>query len=261
MVELFTLIRVIDTETTGFDDPAEMVEIGWTDVRLFPTGWAIESGPHSRLVNPGMPISFGAMAVHHITQAEAETGISPDEARRLVKTGADILCAHNAAFDSRFIPGNEPPFICTYKAAKTAWPELQSHSNGAIRYERGLVPADDPRAQPSHRAGPDTWVTAHILLDLLKEYEVEKLIDIASKPVLLLKMNFGKHEGLRFSELPFDYLDWILNKSDMPNDPAKEDVVHTARHELARRRLADAGATPPRPVEDPDAWRSKMGGF
>lgn len=264
MADPFTLIRVTDTETTGMNDPAEMVEIGWTDIRLFPTGWGIESGPHSRLVNPGLPISFGAMAVHHITQAEAETGISPEEARRLVKAGADVLCAHNAAFDSRFIPGHDPAWICTYKAAKTAWPDLESHTNGAIRYARNLVAADDPRAMPSHRAGPDTWVTAHILLDLLKEYSLEKLLDIASKPVLLLKINFGKHEGLRFSEIPFDYLDFIVNKSDMRNDPKKEDVVFTAREEIRRRASSAPASQPPTqraPVEDPDAWRSKVGSF
>ncbi|TPL40642.1 hypothetical protein [Mesorhizobium sp. B2-4-6] len=71
MPEPFNLIRVCDVETTGLDDPAEMVEIGWTDVRLFPTGWQIESGPESAIVNPGMPISFPAMAVHHITETMA----------------------------------------------------------------------------------------------------------------------------------------------------------------------------------------------
>lgn len=235
MTPTLTLIRVVDTETTGIDDPCEMVELGWTDIRLFPDGWAIERGPEAVLVNPGMPITFPAMAVHHITDEEARFGIDPDEARAEVMRGVDYVAAHNWAFDSRFIRTGRPA-ICTFKAARTAWPELQSHGNGAIRYERRLVPADDERAQPSHRAGPDTWVTAHILLDLLKTYTVEQLVDITKKPVRMLKMSFGKHAGVPFTDIPGDYLDWLVNKSDMARDPKKEDVIFSAKQEIKRRR-------------------------
>lgn len=252
-----TLIRVIDTETTGIEDPAEMVEIGWTDVRLFPDGWAVESGPHSLLVNPGMPISFPAMAVHHITDADcAARGYDPDFIRADIVKGVDILCAHNWKFDSRFIRSMLPA-ICTFKVARTIWPDLQGHGNGSIRYERKLCLGDE-RTQPSHRAGPDTWVTAHILLDLLQVMSVERMIGITANPVLLTKIGFGKHEGKRFSELPWDYLDWIVNKSNMPSEPDKEDVVHTARMELERRNAPQAMA---QPEADPDAWRKKTEAF
>lgn len=262
MTEPFTLIRVCDVESTGIDDPAEMVEIGWTDVRLFPDGWQIERGPLSRLVNPGMPISFPAMAVHHITYEVAAGGMDPAEARQLITAGADILCAHNTAFDSRFITGHRLPWICTFKAARTAWPEMQSHGNGSIRYERGLC-LDDPRTEPSHRAGPDTWVTAHILLDLLKLYQPEMLIDMSTKPVTLMKVGFGEHYGKRWSEVPTKYLDWILHKSTMPTDPTKEDTVHTARLEWVKRTTdpqPQQAARPATEVVDPDAWRKTIGG-
>lgn len=257
----FTLIRICDVETTGIDDPAEMVEIGWTDVRLFPSGWQIESGPRSRLVNPGMPISFPAMAVHHITEAEAAGGMDPAMARIEVIGGADILCAHNAQFDSRFIRGHDLPWICTFKAARTAWPEMQSHSNGSIRYERGLCLGDE-RTMPSHRAGPDTWVTAHILLDLLKIYQPETLIEISAKPVLQLTCYLKAHRGKRWSEVPTEYLDWILHKSDMRNDPKAEDVVFTARHHWVKRTSDPAPQPPARqPEADPDAWRREVERF
>jgi exodeoxyribonuclease X len=261
MSEPFTLIRVVDVETTSMDDPAEMVEVGWTDVRLFPQGWEIETGPHSLIVNPGMPISFPAMAVHHITQSVAGGGMDPDQARADVAAGADYLCAHNVEFDSRFIRGHSVPWICTFKAARTAWPELQSHKNGSIRYERGLC-LDDPQTEPSHRAGPDTWVTAHILLDLLKLYQPETLVEISTKPVLLLKVDFGLHAGKRWSEVPTDYIDWILHKSGMKDDATKVDVVHTARLEWVKRTSApqpQQTARPPVETVDPDAWRKTIG--
>ena len=262
MANPLTLIRVVDTETTSVDDPAEMVECGWTDVRLFPDGWQIESGPHSVLVNPGMPISFPAMAVHHITQTEAEFGGAfPEVIRTEIVKGVDIFCAHNWQFDSRFIR-TQLPAICTFKAARTIWPDLQSHSNGSIRYELGLVPHDDERAQPSHRAGPDTWVTAHILLKLLETHTVEQLLDISAKPVLLGTCYLKAHKGKRWSEVPSDYLDWIVNKSDMRNDPKSEDVVHTALYWLEKRAGETAAAGAPKSADaDPDIWRNQMERF
>lgn len=234
MADPFTLIRVIDTETTGIDDPAEMVEIGWTDVRLFPQGWQIERGPESVLVNPGMPITFPAMAVHHIADHEARFGADPDEIRRDIGRGVDIFCAHNWQFDSRFLK-TQKPYICTLKAARTIWPDLQGHSNGSIRYELGLVPHDDERAMPSHRAGPDTWVTAHILLKLLETHTVEQLLDISANPIRLLRFPGGnKHRGKPFSEIARTdpgYLRWVIDKSEF-----NEDVKFSATAALREAR-------------------------
>lgn len=258
MAEPLTLIRVCDVETTGIDDPAEMVELGWTDVRLFPDGWAVERGPESVLVNPGMPISFPAMAVHHISDAMVRQAADPDDLRKEIVKGVDYLCAHNAAFDSRFIRGHNVPWLCTFKGARTAWPEMQSHGNGSIRYERGLL-LDDKRCEPSHRAGPDTWVTAHILLDLLKIYEPETLAEISRKPVLLRKIPFGQHFGKSFREIDNGWLNWAVDK--MSDDPTKEDVVFTAKTELSRRQQAASIEAPSAGDPDPDFWRRDVGAF
>ncbi|MGX9145881.1 hypothetical protein [Mesorhizobium sp. 128a] len=258
-----TLIRVADSETTALDDPKELVEIGWTDVRLFPDGWAIESGPHARIVNPGMPISPGARAAHHITDEEAAAGMAPDDARALINTGPDFICCHHMAFDRGILKPTKPE-ICTFKCAKDTYPNLESHKNGAIWYALGLG-GGAKQMEPVHRAGPDSWTTAHILLDLLRVLPVETMVEISANPLRLLKINFGKHAGLSFSELPTDYLDWILHKSDMRNDPDKADVVHTARLEWVKRTSDPAprpAASPPaRETVDPDAWRSQMGSF
>ncbi len=242
MTDLLTMVRVIDVETTGLEQPAEIVELGWTDVRLFPNeGWAIESkAPSAMMVNPGMPISFGAMATHHITEDDVFEGASPQFARDFINAGVEYFAAHNALFDRDFIKASRHvKWICTMKCAKTLWPYLQSFSNGAVRYERKLC-LDETNiglALPSHRAGPDTWVTAHILLDLLKVSPLERLVEISENPLQLLKMPFGKWQGMSFRDLPLDYLDWVLNKSDMPNEKSKEDVAYTVRMEIKRREL------------------------
>lgn len=245
MPDFFTAIRICDCETTGLEQPAELVEIGWTDVRFFPgEGWAIESkAPSGLLVNPGMDISFGAMGAHHITPDMVKDAVSPDYARNLLNQGTEYFCAHNAQFDQPFVKSaHTVKWICTFKCAKHLWPTLESYSNNAVRYARGLCMDEKNAAMcmPSHRAGPDTWVTAHILLDMLKVATIETLVEISSNPFTLLRMPFGKHKDVAFRELPFDYLEWILNKSDMPKEPGKEDLVYTTRLELARRAAAEA---------------------
>ena len=62
-----------------------------------------------------------------------------------------------------------------------------------------------------------------ILRELLKLASVDDLIMWSQQPVLLPRVCFGKHKGLVWSELPIDYLDWIVEKSDL-----NEDVKFTA---------------------------------
>lgn len=225
-----SLIAVVDVETTGFPPDAAMVEIGRTNVRLFPEGWQVEGEPVSQFVKPGRPIPPAASAIHHIIDEDVVDGISAEEAIGFAMGGADFLCAHNVEFDSQFVRQSKLPWVCTLKGARHAWPDLESHANMAIRYARRLCLAREHRVG-AHRAGADTLVTAHILVDLLNEIDIDKLVDISRKPSMLLRMPFGKHRGTRFSELPWDYLDWIVRKSDL-----NDDVKATARAELGRRR-------------------------
>lgn len=70
----------------------------------------------------------------------------------------------------------------------------------------------------THRALPDAYVTAGILRELLKLASVDDLIMWSQPPVLLPRVCFGKHKGLAWSELPVDYLDWIVERSDLNED-------------------------------------------
>jgi exodeoxyribonuclease X len=235
MPDLFTCIRVTDTETTGLVDP-ELCEIGWTDVRLYPSGWQIDSGPHSHFVNPGRPCTPGARAAHHITDEEMASGIAPDAARAIIANGADFIACHNAGFDIPVLKSKKP-VICTMKVAKNLWPELEGFSNQTVRYSRGLCLSAEQRrlAMPPHRAAPDSYVTAHILVDALKLMTPGQMVYVSDQPVLMLKCPLKKHRNVPWSQVPVDYLDWILHKSDIPQDPDSEDLVHTARHWYLKR--------------------------
>src|SRR5690606_31559791 len=80
------------------------------------------------------------------------------------------VVAHNWAFEAAFLGDQQTPAICTLKAALRVWPDAPSHSNSVLRYwleDQGLLSLDHETAMPPHRAGPDAYVTAHILKTLL----------------------------------------------------------------------------------------------
>lgn len=70
-------------------------------------------------------------------------------------------------------------------------------------------------------------VTAYILNRMIFASNVNELVRLTSAPVVLTTINFGKHRGMRWADLPRDYLQWIAFKSDLGVDEK-----HTARHLL-----------------------------
>ena len=230
------LIRVFDTESTGLpseDDPHALVEIGWCDI----VGGAVGT-PKSILVNPGRPIPPGAMAIHHITDEDVENAPSPEVGCAALMEGKpDLFVAHNADHDRQFFGGGDIPIACSYKIALRLWPNAERHNNQFLRYYLGLQ-ADRTLAEPSHRAGPDAYVTALLFKRILDEsvakgIDVETMIRWTKGPALLPRINFGKHKGARWEDGPIDYLRWLAEKSDM-----NRDVKANARHWIKQREAA-----------------------
>ncbi|MEM8626045.1 MAG: DUF3820 family protein [Pseudomonadota bacterium] len=219
------LIRVIDFETTGLDESAGVVEIGWCDI----AGETIK-GSGSAICDPGFPIPPEASAIHHITDEHVK-GFRGASSMLADLAGADVYVAHNSRFDRQFAdPLNRSPWICTLKAARRVWPDAPSHGNQVLRYWLGInLPAK--LAEPAHRAGPDAVVTAHLLLRLMDHASVEEMIAWEAMPSILPKMPFGKHKGERFSEVPKDYLGWIVRQHDI--DPDVKFTAEAALQEAA----------------------------
>lgn len=229
-------LRVIDLETTGTEPPAEIIEFGRADVVNDVSGVSVEK-PMARLYRPLNGIPPETMAVHHITEADFSDDTSvctPDRLRMAVWGGEtpNVLVAHNCEFERQFVTDvatDALPWICTYKVALRVWPQAPRHSNQVLRYWRGLS-LDASLAMPPHRAGPDAWVTAHLLVELLKEASVEQMIAWTEEPKLMPSIPFGKHRGTRWAEAPLDYLQWMVRQTDMDVD-----AVWNARQELNRR--------------------------
>ena len=229
------LYRIVDLETTGVEPTDGVCEIGWTDL-VIDGDRARISDSKFLLVNPGMPIPPETSAIHHIV--DVDVAQAPDFSsacasvfpRGKTEAGGMVLVAHNAKFEQQWcVPEvtGDVPWMCTYKCALRVWPEAPAHNNGTLRYWLNSPYIRREKTMPSHRAGPDTYVTAFTLMALLKAAPVDDLIAWSKEPALLVKCGFGKHRGTPWSEVPKDYLRWVLGQ-DMD-----EDVKFTARHYLA----------------------------
>ena len=237
------LLRCIDLETTGMpsaEDKHAIVEVGWSDVTITvmdpTTGLVMAdvSPHHAAVTNPNRPIPPEAMAVHHITNVEAGAGIPATTALRMLMEGPpSAFVAHNSAFEQQFFAGGEVPWICTMKVSLRVLPDAPSHSLQVLRYLLDLD-VDPVAAQPPHRAGPDAYVCAALVAHFIEQFgtTVEQMIAWTKLPAYLTRFNFGKHSGKRYTEVPIDYLEWIVDKSDLDAD-----VKYTARTEIKRRRM------------------------
>lgn len=225
-----TKIRVVDFEATGFEPPAAVVcQVGICDLVLGE--------------RPNMHVSWfcggfermppETRAIHHISMAEIGDA-KPLDAEQLVDESVDAYAAHNSDFETRFWTPSKP-IICTYKSALRVWPDAPGHSNGTLRYwleDQGLIMLDPNGAQPSHRAGPDAYVTAHILAALFAAGATGKqMAQWTREPRLLPTCPIGKFKGKPWPEVEDGFLGWMMRQADMADD-----LKWNANREIERRQ-------------------------
>ncbi len=232
------IFLILDTETTGIDHEKDrVIEIGFAATNLQNL-----LGDGSQLVNPGVPISAEASACHHMVDEDVEDCLPLEEVLAAMSEDwalwgeACAYVAHNAPFDRGFLPKlTDKPWLDTYRMSKRYLPELPHHANQFLRYHLRL---DVPRDIPAHRALGDCIVTAALLRYLLTgpaagDFErlgVAEFVKFVDGPLLLSTVNFGKHAGKKWAEVPRDYLAWMLRTGGF--DP---DTTHTAEHYLGMR--------------------------
>lgn len=226
-----TIIRVIDFETTGTEPPeARVCEVGTCDLHL---EQRLIEDPQTWLCKvDAMPPEV--RAVHHISLADCAGWLPFDPAVMFDRSHqATAIAAHNAEFETKFFD-SPVPVICTYKAALRAWPNAPSHSNGALRYwleDQGKIAPDHEKTQPAHRAGPDAYVTAHILLALFNDgHTGREMIAWTKEPRLLPTCPLGKFRGVPWPEVEGGFLGWMLRQPTM-----EEDLKWNAQREITRR--------------------------
>lgn len=212
----------IDVETTGLNPAVDkVVEIAMVDGR----------GSKSSLIYPGdgVRIPPEAVAVHHITEEMLVDAPALDDFLAYLDVHEDIVCvAHKAAFDSSFLPQlNQNIWIDTLRCAKHLFPDAPSFGNQVLRYFLNLR-VSLPEGMAPHRAEYDAIVTYALMKRMLQERSLEELVTLTKTPILLQKVQFGKHKGQQWSTVPHSYLRWYLS-----NEDKDEDVAFTCEHYLS----------------------------
>jgi exodeoxyribonuclease X len=223
-------IRVLDVETTGVNLDDRVCEIGFQDLEVtVAEPYEIKLGAQEEhLIDPMMAMPTIAKSVHHITDEDLMGAKTLAEVSHIMQE-CDVLAAHNARFEKQFLGGDD--WLCTLKCAYRLYPDAESHSNQYLRYYLNL---NLPRklAEPPHRALPDAYVTANILMQMLRIASIDQLMAWSRAPALLPNVTFGKHAGKKFREVVRDdpgYLQWVLSQD------FDEDTKATAGHWLRNR--------------------------
>lgn len=224
--------RVIDFETTDLPPNAAIIEIGYTDVIWDGPSMTVSPETFSTLTDPGKAINPNAQAIHHIDAADLIGKPHPSTVLETISEGVDFFVAHNAKFEQELF-GTEIPWICTMKCAKILIADLKSYAIQSLRYNLALK-VDRERTLPPHRAGPDTYVTAELLVYLMQQAVqleggqfVNAMVKWSNTARLLDTLPFGKHQGIPCSQIPRSY--WLWLKTNANPD---EDVRHTMNHYL-----------------------------
>ncbi len=227
-------IRVIDFETQGLEPTDKVCETGWCDLANDGDAWRLDRYGASLHRVEAMPPQ--ARAVHHISAADTADFppfSAPDLWRDAKVDGVNVVASHNVAFDGAFWGEPELPVLCTLKSARRLWPDAPAHGNGVLRYwpeEQGLIAPNPALTLPPHRAGPDAYVTAHLLVAMLHLTSAAQMVAWTKEPLFQPRITFGKHKG-EWAAAPRDYLQWIL-RSDMDAD-----TKWNAGRELERRAV------------------------
>lgn len=241
-------VLVFDTECTAIDDP-EILESAW--VELEPTA---HIGAFFLLEKPELenfegstgrhgtakPTTLGALAVHGILPDEVK-GMPPFSLACLggAGDGKVVLIGHQVDFDwgaacaatrsgsngSARSPLDDAPRICTLAMARRIWPDLDSHSLGALVYHvRGVSAETRDVVDMAHGAMPDAMMTMTVLLALLKERpdlkSWEKVWAFSEDCRLPRTWSFGKFEGQPLGAADRGYIGWVRkNCTDRPDWP------------------------------------------
>ena len=214
-----------DTETTGTKEGAKACEIGWIELDE-QAQWTTQV---DSLLDPEIPISYGAMGIHDITNEMVagsptiEEFFSVDDPScygKRIQADRVVLIGHRVSFDRRFIEpfiDGEIQELCTLRWIRNLYPDMDDHKLSTAKYALGLR----KNAGDAHRVMADVWVTYDLLLHLLAKTgtTLAELTERSQAPMLIHTMPMGKHKGQPMSEVPRSYLDWALrNMQDLDQD-------------------------------------------
>lgn len=199
-----------DTETTGIrSEQDRVIEIAAFD--------PVNQKSFEKLIHPGCPIPPEATAIHKITNEMVADSPSFDAiAEEFIEfcQGDVILIAHNNdSFDIHFLRaefkrcGMLMPnwkFFDTLKWARRYRPDLPRHTLQFLREIYG-IPANN-----AHRALDDVIVLHRVFQEMTDDLSIDQVFSLLNQPKAIQHMPFGKYQGTPLSQVPVDYVQWLL---------------------------------------------------
>ena len=233
-------IILLDTETTDKDEKARLVQLAYKN---------IDSGEEiNEYFKPPAPISYGAMATHHITnEMVADKPIfdqSEPQANLIKILFENILVAHNAPFDIMILKNEgveTGKYIDTLRLSRHLI-ESEQYGLQYLRYFLNLNVAG-----PAHDARGDV-IVMEALFNYLKDAVknkfafnsddeiIEKMLELTQTPILLTDFNFGKYKGKTFAEVKAidrGYLEWLYRSESQKSEFEQNDeLIYTLKYYL-----------------------------
>lgn len=216
-----------DTETTGVRPGKDrVIEIAAYD--------PVEDRKFCSFINPECLIPPEASAISHITDEMVKDAPKIGEVLSsfsLFCEGDIVLVAHNNdAFDKPFLEaeflrgGISMPswiFVDSLKWARKYRTDLPRHSLQSLREVYGIA------SNQAHRALDDVYVLEQIFRKMIGDLSCEDVLDLLSQTTKIVRMPFGKYAGKMISEVPKDYILWLVKSGafDKKENAALKEII------------------------------------
>lgn len=221
MTQLNATAIILDTETHDLNGLP--IEIAYAPVDLVQGTLVLDKSKiFDQYYQVDEKITYGSMAVHHILESDLVN--QPHYTSFKLPEETQYIIGHNIDYDIKTIARcgidvSQIKSICTLALARTTWTQLDAYNMSALIYyvSKGSEKARQ-MLKNAHRADADILLTANVLMHLLKDLQVntmQELYEVSEQARIPKTIHFGKHKGTPLTDLPKDYVDWLLGQQDL----------------------------------------------
>jgi exodeoxyribonuclease X len=222
---------ILDTETTGTKEEDRVLQLSYLVTNQDNEIEEI----YDTLCMPPVPISYEAMAIHHITPEKIANELPLKDTTAFKKlqelnVAENILVVHNAEFDLEMLFKedfeNRMQIVDTFRILKHIQPK-QRHSLQVNRYYLGLYKKEPQITQKygveitAHNSLSDAIVLKLLLDYLLQKFTPQELIEKTKEPILLDTFYIGKYKKQKIIDIikkdPV-YIEYLLTTKDFEID-------------------------------------------
>ena len=212
---------ILDTETHTLNGLP--IEIAYAPIEIENAKLSLDKSQlFDQLYQVGQPISYAAMAVHHILESDLVD--QPQYTEFQLPPSTVYIIGHNVDYDIAAIARcgvdtTQLKPICTLALARRVWENADAHNISALIYQitKGSAKARE-MLKGAHRADADIILTANILMHIIHHLNIQSIeqLYLTSEEARIPKsITFGKHKGTAIAELPKDYIQWLLRQDDL----------------------------------------------